>query len=1506
MIMLKILSEQIQQLLQRRKTDEAVKSYQITIKFLYQVDEEQLKLSEADIYGFVALIKELESIWLDKVALLVVYDQALAVVERYNKITGQKLIDFQIALQNRLAALHTLTNSKLITLTEQKKIRLEQVKVDKFFLGLKHNVQALKVAEEFHREQGIAQTQQQINQLSRDFWMQIGTYWLDQQKIVLQDLLQTATQRGEKEFTQAFAETEQVITKFIDIQLFDTAYACLQYSIALPNRASNFPLEKLLDTLIRINQHNLSVDSQLLKSAYYWQHYRQLLKQIRMEVKIKLASEIPILEIQILLSQGYRTLIQQILADAEIVLGKVPSRYCFVGYGSLSREDMALYSDLECGILVDKKTSELYAYLQDLITLFRFGMEALGESDVAHAGFHLDACPRIQSVEKLESIGIETVEGYVKYVDDNFAEDNTRARPMFLYGDKELLKVCLPKLQQKEKNTVLRLLKETLKTFINASWNKMDVKLTQIDIKKDLLQPLTLFCTQLSYFYQIPMPDSSHPIVLLQQLISSGVFDAKFAVACEEALAYCHRIRLKQQLSQGLSKEEERDIISWNSEFAAIVRHALFPCQLLLSWLTEEKPRDITTDIHPLYYPAVNGQRLAVMQEQKIWEDNLNAKLLTSTPDKNFPLIKVSTASMATGYLQKEIIQQLLNGGWIDKAGKFQLQLKEMSQTKGRHLVIRIDISNFSFYLKIFPEMPGMEYAAGSLARLLIGRGMPLIEIARFEVNQEIYPVLLSQTIRGQSLDEILHQKNNLLALDKRLFGEMALLTMMLNPEDGKPDNFILTAEKLKKQQGIIMGLLCIDNDRSFYPATIEEEDNFTILVKSVIYCFDEMKDSIHPAIREQILNMDAYQVLSTWLDDLVKKDQAIRQLFGEKELKDFFKEQAISGLLKKVGVKANLPEASILAIPLREKLVAELYMKFITIQSIFKEKADIAYIDLLKRLEPILGHYYGKLLHDYNTVIDRFHEGPGRMYSSDKKDRYKTQMTLPQTLKTLQGKPVSVNDLIERKDYYIDQGKRELIQTHGKCSNIEKIVNSIIAGNTDILKELDELHLDELKETVINQLDFSTTKIKAEILLKSMEKIRFRCLRIMNCAILTDNQLLVILKHSTGLQKLFLSNVPIRGKELVSQLNRYCPYLEVVHLDTLPNLILSAGKKPINLLRVTELIIRNCQSFTELEIKAFQLKKLELPNCEFLTKLIAVTPELIYLNLTNCKSLCTEGLDECDFGKLESTKIKAEGSRIDLTQINNKTKLETYGFDNKFTLLEWKFLIYQISLNKVTELDLSRVQIEDSSFYEHWEELMNVINKNASLIHLNLQSNSLSSQQINLLCQKLKKNQALLSLDLCGNNVSKEGAENIGSLINNNKGLMQVAMRPFQPSPEIRATLMGWGGCGKSALAYSYLRDELFLDYDPTVEDTFRNIVILNGLTYVLNIIDTAGVDDLGQLWSQQLRASMVVILCCSLLGNSNEFLRKSNDIVRKFIKPNVPIILGAADLKRRWFLKD
>jgi GTPase KRas protein len=73
--------------------------------------------------------------------------------------------------------------------------------------------------------------------------------------------------------------------------------------------------------------------------------------------------------------------------------------------------------------------------------------------------------------------------------------------------------------------------------------------------------------------------------------------------------------------------------------------------------------------------------------------------------------------------------------------------------------------------------------------------------------------------------------------------------------------------------------------------------------------------------------------------------------------------------------------------------------------------------------------------------------------------------------------------------------------------------------------------------------------------------------------------------------------------------------------------------------------------------------------------------------------------------------------------------------------------------------------------------------------------------------------------------------------------------------SNNYRIVVLGSGGVGKSALTLRLISDEFAEEYDPTIEDSYRKQVKIDGKPALLDVLDTAGQEEYASLQDQWIR---------------------------------------------------
>lgn len=171
----------------------------------------------------------------------------------------------------------------------------------------------------------------------------------------------------------------------------------------------------------------------------------------------------------------------------------------------------------------------------------------------------------------------------------------------------------------------------------------------------------------------------------------------------------------------------------------------------------------------------------------------------------------------------------------------------------------------------------------------------------------------------------------------------LLLASILLNPEDGKEDNYILSPE--------VSRLIPIDNDHIFLPSVHYETGSFwsgykaydCLQSKSLLFCLDEMTDPLLPSCLNhlsKILNKENF--LEEWFKELATINDRYQALLDEKALGELWNEKGVS-------LRISIPEA----------VVKSLYWKLELMKELLNSIPAITPLEILSRLEPYAGKKY-------------------------------------------------------------------------------------------------------------------------------------------------------------------------------------------------------------------------------------------------------------------------------------------------------------------------------------------------------------------------------------------------------------------------------------------------------------------------------------------------------------------------------------------------------------------
>ncbi|MBW8310153.1 MAG: hypothetical protein K0M45_11075, partial [Candidatus Paracaedibacteraceae bacterium] len=299
----------------------------------------------------------------------------------------------------------------------------------------------------------------------------------------------------------------------------------------------------------------------------------------------------------------------------------------------------------------------------------------------------------------------------------------------------------------------------------------------------------------------------------------------------------------------------------------------------------------------------------------------------------------------------------------------------------GRREVGRIERGGYSLYFKQYPEFPGTEQGVSLLMHQLVGHGAPQGEL----FNIEGIPYYVSQEAKGSTLQDVLYNKmlkkahtqehveSYLHHLDPKAVSEMILMAMLVNPEDGKPDNYIVSP--FAKDQYRLIG---IDNDHAFGPNVAREERGVIPQVKCILYCLDQMLDPVHLEVWEKFRTIDSAQALKRWLIKLSAINNDYVKLFPDP--------QHVKHLL------TQKDKESFIGVAFTPLMLSRLYEKFVRLQhALSKKDPGLTHLEVLKEVEPLLHHRYSRGFEREwpdskgNRIWQRFITIDGPYYGKDK-----------------------------------------------------------------------------------------------------------------------------------------------------------------------------------------------------------------------------------------------------------------------------------------------------------------------------------------------------------------------------------------------------------------------------------------------------------------------------------------------------------------------------------------
>ena len=345
--------------------------------------------------------------------------------------------------------------------------------------------------------------------------------------------------------------------------------------------------------------------------------------------------------------------------------------------------------------------------------------------------------------------------------------------------------------------------------------------------------------------------------------------------------------------------------------------------------------------------------------------------------------------------------------------------------------------------LKLEPEFPGREFAVLTLRKFVTGSAFPMRELLKVTHNKKSFALSASLYVPGTNLQEVLDNNSQIENLDFRRYCFDVLMTLLILPEDDKPDNFIV----YQPTENSPVQLINVDPDRAFFPAMKKNWLSVTsIQCKSILLCLDQMKQPIDSAVRDEFLALEPACFFEHWLKQIDGYNKACVNLFGEPEINQrlvrpghdyaelpFYLEPsefAKDGSVKKPGILLTL------------------YQRFKALQRELSASPNTTLLNLLLKVHEKLGTLYNTELQIDKRAIDRFCDLTKNEYMREKGS------TVSVTTSQLRG-PYKTHREYEQHGWTGEGARQDLKRVILLTTSDQAMTADLLQGNGAILRTL-------------------------------------------------------------------------------------------------------------------------------------------------------------------------------------------------------------------------------------------------------------------------------------------------------------------------------------------------------------------------------------------------------------------------------------------------------------------
>jgi len=111
----------------------------------------------------------------------------------------------------------------------------------------------------------------------------------------------------------------------------------------------------------------------------------------------------------------------------------------------------------------------------------------------------------------------------------------------------------------------------------------------------------------------------------------------------------------------------------------------------------------------------------------------------------------------------------------------------------------------------------------------------------------------------------------------------------------------------------------------------------------------------------------------------------------------------------------------------------------------------------------------------------------------------------------------------------------------------------------------------------------------------------------------------------------------------------------------------------------------------------------------------------------------------------------------------------------------------------------------------------------------------------------------------------------------------------------EYKVVILGLGAVGKSAMTIKFMNGVFIEKYDPTIEDSYRKEIEIDGRAITLDILDTSGQEEYSALRDIYIKGANTFLLVYSIVSrHSWEYVKKMRLILLERKQGDISVVLA------------